>query len=110
MEHLPDDFLEDVRPVAVAPARESVTGKPSLAEPSDPPTTSAAHAPRSLDEIETDVIRRTLEACGGNISQASKRLGISRNTIYRKLRWGSASAQDSTRDSNTPAQRSGGSA
>jgi transcriptional regulator of acetoin/glycerol metabolism len=28
-----------------------------------------------------------VEAVGGNISAASKRLGVSRNTIYRKLRW-----------------------
>ena len=33
------------------------------------------------------MIRSALEAAGGNISEASKRLGISRNTIYRKLRW-----------------------
>ena len=36
------------------------------------------------------MIRATLEAVGGNISLASKRLGISRNTIYRKLRWNQA--------------------
>ena len=33
------------------------------------------------------MIRRTLDEAQGNISEASKRLGISRNTIYRKLRW-----------------------
>jgi transcriptional regulator of acetoin/glycerol metabolism len=42
---------------------------------------------RTLEEAETEMIRSTLEALGGNISAASKRLGISRNTIYRKLRW-----------------------
>ena len=31
---------------------------------------------------------RALAAADGNISVASKRLGLSRNTIYRKLRWG----------------------
>ncbi|MBI5717701.1 MAG: sigma-54-dependent Fis family transcriptional regulator [Burkholderiales bacterium] len=40
-----------------------------------------------LEDLELDMIRRTLDAVGGNISEASKRLGISRNTIYRKLRW-----------------------
>jgi transcriptional regulator with PAS, ATPase and Fis domain len=43
--------------------------------------------PRSLQDMEIDAIRRAVEAAGGNISEASKRLGISRNTIYRKLRW-----------------------
>ncbi|NDY90784.1 sigma-54-dependent Fis family transcriptional regulator [Ideonella livida] len=42
---------------------------------------------RSLQDMEIEAIRRAVEAAGGNISEASKRLGISRNTIYRKLRW-----------------------
>ncbi|WP_231497794.1 helix-turn-helix domain-containing protein [Methylibium sp. T29-B] len=33
------------------------------------------------------MIRHAVDAADGNISVASKRLGISRNTIYRKLRW-----------------------
>ena len=45
---------------------------------------------RTLDQAETDLIRSTLQALGGNISAASKQLGISRNTIYRKLRWNTA--------------------
>ena len=42
---------------------------------------------RSLEAIELDAIRLAVQAAKGNISEASKRLGISRNTIYRKLRW-----------------------
>jgi len=42
---------------------------------------------RTLGEAEIDMIRSAVEAANGNISEASKRLGISRNTIYRKLRW-----------------------
>jgi transcriptional regulator of acetoin/glycerol metabolism len=45
---------------------------------------------RTLEEAETELIRSTLQALGGNISAASKQLGISRNTIYRKLRWNNA--------------------
>ena len=41
----------------------------------------------TLEELELQTIKRALEEAGGNISVASKRLGISRNTIYRKLRW-----------------------
>ena len=41
----------------------------------------------SLGDLKLDAIRRAVEAAGGNISEAAKRLGISRNTIYRKLRW-----------------------
>ena len=39
----------------------------------------------TLDEVERDHIRRTLDLCGGNQTRAAKRLGISRNTLLRKL-------------------------
>ncbi len=45
---------------------------------------------RSLEDIEILTIQRAVEAAGGNISVAAKRLGISRNTIYRRLRWNQA--------------------
>ncbi|CAN5466903.1 sigma-54-dependent Fis family transcriptional regulator [soil metagenome] len=51
------------------------------AEPREPT------APHTLEQAEIEMIRAAVEAAGGNISAASKRLGISRNTIYRKLRW-----------------------
>jgi transcriptional regulator of acetoin/glycerol metabolism len=74
---------------------------PHLAEPADsapdraaaqPPAVVAVPLPadepsRSLEDIELQSIRQAVEASGGNISVAAKRLGISRNTIYRKLRW-----------------------
>jgi len=39
-----------------------------------------------LGQVEIDHIRRTLEACKGNRSEAAKLLGIGRNTLARKLR------------------------
>ncbi len=57
----------------------------NAATDSSSPTSSAA--PLTLGEAEIDMIRRVLADARGNISEASKRLGISRNTIYRKLRW-----------------------
>ena len=39
-----------------------------------------------LEEVELDHISRTLEACGGNRSEAARQLGIGRNTLLRKLR------------------------
>lgn len=41
----------------------------------------------SLREIEIRTIQAALDAVGGNVSVAARRLGISRNTIYRRLRW-----------------------
>ena len=115
-DHLSDDFLEDVRRVrstaaprpAVVPvqypgqpadaATPAATGNADAPPPTRPdsitpdaPARAAALAAalpaKTLGEQEIDTIRAALEAAGGNISEASKRLGISRNTIYRKLRW-----------------------
>ena len=41
---------------------------------------------RSLYEISRDVVRRVVEECGGNQTEAAKRLGISRTTLWRYLR------------------------
>jgi DNA-binding NtrC family response regulator len=52
-------------------------------EPADEPAT-----PR-LDEAERQLIRRVLEECGGNVSQAARRLGVSRELLrYRKRKHG----------------------
>jgi Nif-specific regulatory protein len=39
-----------------------------------------------LRDVELDHIRRTLEHCGGNRTEAAAQLGIGRNTLLRKLR------------------------
>jgi transcriptional regulator with PAS, ATPase and Fis domain len=80
-EHLPDDFTDDAgRHAAIAEARRA--DAPAAATPGGP-----ASPPQSLDAVEREAIRQAVDATGGNISEAAKRLGISRNTIYRKLRW-----------------------
>ncbi|HJV61049.1 MAG TPA: sigma-54-dependent Fis family transcriptional regulator, partial [Albitalea sp.] len=99
-QHLSDDFLDDARraasrptvPVtAVAPvaASAAATVPPASTQvPAEAPVAPAGPgSPRTLGEAEIQLIRDTLAAAGGNISVASKQLGISRNTIYRKLRW-----------------------
>ncbi len=50
-------------------------------------TAPLARPAKTLEEGEIEMIRSALDAARGNISEAAKRLGISRNTIYRKLRW-----------------------
>jgi len=102
-EHLSEDFLEDVRrqpavaamPSSVAavaatsmppPVAPPVCAEPSAAAPA-PAAPAAPAAARTLGESEIALIQAALDAAGGNISEASKALGISRNTIYRKLRW-----------------------
>ena len=40
----------------------------------------------TLDEMEKDHIRRTIDRCHGNLSQAAELLGITRQTLYNKMR------------------------
>jgi sigma-54 dependent transcriptional regulator, acetoin dehydrogenase operon transcriptional activator AcoR len=97
--HLPDDFLEEAQAAAARtrateaasetkPAWPVAAAAPSSTPSSTPSAATAAQAGhRTLDDVERETIQRTLDELKGNISEASKRLGISRNTIYRKLRW-----------------------
>jgi len=39
-----------------------------------------------LEEVEKAAILRTLESTGGNKSEASRRLGITRRTLHKKLK------------------------
>jgi len=41
---------------------------------------------RSIEPVERAVIRRALQQCGGNQSEAAKLLGLHRNTLRKKLR------------------------
>ena len=40
----------------------------------------------TLDEIEKEHIRRTIDHCHGNLTQAAELLGITRQTLYNKIR------------------------
>jgi transcriptional regulator of acetoin/glycerol metabolism len=66
--HLPDDLAEELagaaRPAA-QPGPERITG--------------------NLKELSRAAVRHALEESRGNISEAARRLGISRQTLYRKL-------------------------
>ena len=39
-----------------------------------------------LRTVSRQAIERAVSACEGNLSEAARRLGISRNTLYRRLR------------------------
>ncbi len=46
----------------------------------------AAQAQHSLDKLTYELVQTTLQQHGGNVSSAARQLGISRNTLYRKLK------------------------
>ena len=64
--HLPDDLARDLSAAELPPPREF----------------DAANDLRAQSER---TIKQTVQACAGNLSEAARRLGISRNTLYRKL-------------------------
>ncbi len=68
--------------------RASVAGRP--APPPAPAHWPPADIPSAqpLREVETSLIRKAVEEARGNVAQAARVLGISRATVYRKLRGG----------------------
>jgi transcriptional regulator of acetoin/glycerol metabolism len=62
-EHLPDDFFVDLE---MEPVETAV--------------------PLGLDLNDAEALNRELKAAGGNISYLARRLGVSRNTLYKRLR------------------------
>jgi len=74
--HLPDDFLDDI-PDTSADASADARAGVGMAS-------ATAPCPR-LGELALGAILQALDAHGGNVSATARALGISRNTIYRKL-------------------------
>ena len=73
LQHMPDDFLDDIELGHTA----NDTSLPDAAR--------LVASGANLEEVEQSVITRSLEAHGGNVSATARALGVSRNTIYRKL-------------------------
>lgn len=46
----------------------------------------AADELATLDEVEADHIRRALDRCHGNLTKAADLLGVSRQTLYNKMK------------------------
>jgi transcriptional regulator of acetoin/glycerol metabolism len=87
--YLPPPFAVEPAP-GVATANDAAAGaaQSDAAVRTSRGVLPAEPAPQhTLEQVEIEMIRSVLEAVNGNISAASKQLGISRNTIYRKLRW-----------------------
>ena len=76
-QHLPEDLVEELQ----RPPQSPVGSGPI--EPG-----AAAPAGDSLEELSLAAMVRAISASHGNMSEAARRLGISRNTLYRRLKNG----------------------
>ena len=68
-EHLPDDLVEALAAPAVQAACEPVQETTQM----------------SLQQLSSAAIAQAVASAKGNLSQAARQLGISRQTLYRKL-------------------------
>jgi sigma-54 dependent transcriptional regulator, acetoin dehydrogenase operon transcriptional activator AcoR len=91
VEHLPDDFLEEVAQVAPVPPRAVHLPTPAhmSAEHLQQVHAVAHFVPDtgdggSLHDVALHTMAQVLRQHRGNVSAAAKALGVSRNTIYRK--------------------------
>jgi transcriptional regulator of acetoin/glycerol metabolism len=77
--HLPEEIFtadsaaEDARPAS------------PLSAPAPIAPVLPAKRGRRLKDVQADVIQRAMDEVGGNVSAAARHLGISRNTLYRKM-------------------------
>lgn len=74
--HLPDDIQDDL-------SAQAQTNQAQDAIKSE--TIQTAPSARNLQELAHDAMRQAIHSSRGNMSQAARQLGISRQTLYRKL-------------------------
>ena len=72
--HLPEELFETI-----------IASAPGAPQGFDPWAAAPLEGANSMDAISRQAAMRALDAAGGNISSAARQLGISRNTLYRKL-------------------------
>ena len=95
--HLPEDLFDEAGPLAPAAPRsaggEASGDTETLAYPAEetvpmPSAVQQAAAPsvRSLDDTVDAALRHALSVHGGNVSAVARALGVSRNTVYRRLK------------------------
>ncbi len=75
-EHMPDDLVQALTAAPTSPRSEAAAGTGADVLP----------AALSLQQLSQAAIDQALQAARGNMSQAARQLGISRQTLYRKLK------------------------
>ena len=66
--HIADELVEELRELALTPQVKNQV------------------PPQNLSDLSMCAIQQALENCRGNVSAAAKQLGISRQTLYRRVK------------------------
>jgi transcriptional regulator with PAS, ATPase and Fis domain len=74
--HLSDDLLEDLTTQALPISKQAAVASAVI---------KATSPTQNLQELSRSAMRQAIDGNGGNMSKAARQLGISRQTLYRKL-------------------------
>ncbi len=86
LHHLQESIVGELAGAAAdADGPHAAPAAPAAAGAAGEPAAPLEAGVPSLKRLECEAIQACLDACGGNVSQAARQLGISRNTLYRKL-------------------------
>jgi transcriptional regulator of acetoin/glycerol metabolism len=80
-EHLPDDIAEDL-----LTRSGSATVSAAMVTPKPVPAPRCKHDPQNMEQHMRLLVQQALQTAGGNVSQAARTLGISRQTLYKKMK------------------------
>jgi len=69
-----------------------------------PTALSASDLPTAVAQLEETMIRKALDACGGNRTEAARRLNINRQLLYTKMQRYGLTGGDAS-ENPTPAVR-----
>ena len=83
-QELPDDVRAAM--AAEGDARRAGASPRAVAGAAAPVAAAGDEGPEDLRALTTARIRAVLAATGGNVSEAARRLGIGRTTLYRRIR------------------------
>lgn len=78
--------ISDVADIADVTGVAEVAGVANAADAANAANLQSAIEPSTLRDTEQRLVARTLQACGGNVSQAARTLGVSRGLIYRHMK------------------------
>lgn len=97
-------MIPDIAQLPAAPARSPAADNPLLqavaSDTASPVAIMEDGEVRSLSDVERDLIAYAIDFYAGHMSEVSRRLGIGRSTLYRKVRDYGLDQEEETREAS----------